>query len=240
MRGRGLIAGAAVVIASNAIALLDVEWNRASQGQIIELTDRELQQDYQYEENSGIDLRLTATYPFYPPKEEPPDTSWLDAPKLRELGFSAEDLDISGRRAEWPVRAAYVAFEYDGPAWQAIADLQRSQPYPPAAYIEHESRLAPVDAAASPEPLLAKYGRDGKHIVLRATVQPQRIPRRSDSIIQGQVVEILSSAIHVPVPEATVLRNLPAATPTGTEQSRYRVRLAYGARFEPWIVSIER
>ncbi len=208
MKRRGLLAAAALVVIANAIALVGVARNRASALQTIDLTERELPLGYQGEENSGIDLHLAIDYE--------PGVGSFDAAELQEMGFPAADL----------ARPVYVALEYDGPGWQALAAKERETRTVAASVILGQSRLIPVDASRSADALLTKYGSTGRHLIVRGTVKP------------GQFVVVINPQIHVPLPAAVVLQNPPPPQPGGTEGPRYTIRLAYGTHFEPWVVSV--
>jgi hypothetical protein len=225
MRRRGLLAAAALVVVSNASALLGVARNRASTLQTIDLTERELTLGYQGEENSGIDLRLQTNYTF---GVYGSNMNWLDAAKLQELGFPAAVASRDASR-DWLARPVYVALEYDGPAWQSLVAKELERPAGSvAAYIENQSHLVAVDASLSSETLLARYRNTGRHLIVRATVKP---------VVGSQFVEMINPQIHVPLPDALVLEK-PEPPRLGTERRHYTVRLAYGARFEPWVISV--
>jgi hypothetical protein len=240
MRRKSLLAAAVLVVVANAIALLGVARNRASTLQTIDLTERELTLGYQDEENSGIDLHLAVNY--VPGLDYGSGLDWLDAAKLKELGFPASVSSIKEHR-DWPARPAYVAFEYDGPAWQAVAAREREiqRQFQRGSFeskFDREPRLVAIDASSSSETLLAKYGSTGRRLILHATVQPQLARQDGKSIVRGHIAEILGPQIHVPLPAATVLppRGPPQYGPPA--RPRYTIRLAFGARFEPWIISV--
>jgi hypothetical protein len=224
MKRRGLLAAAALILIANAIALLGVERNRASAAQAIDLTPRELTLGYQGEENSGIDLRLSTNQSNF---------DWFDAAKLRELGFPASVSSVKNP-LDWPARPAYVAFEYDGPAWQDLLAGQRDLPGFIAANSERQSHLVPVDASLSSDTLLQKYGNAGKHLIVRATIQPWLFGTKDGKTVpRGRIAEILGSEIHVPLPDALILAKI--APP---REGAYTVRLAFGSHFEPWVISV--
>jgi uncharacterized protein DUF4824 len=238
MKRRGLLAAAALVVVANAIALLGVAPNRASTLQTIELTQRELILGYQSEENSGIDLQLVVN--------NQSTLDWFDAAKLQELGFPASVASVTNYR-DWPALSAYVAFEYDGPAWQAVAAKEREfqrqfQARPIESNIESnidgQSHLVPVDASGSFETLLAKYGSTGTHLILRATVLPLIGRKAGIDVMGGRIVELINPQIHVPLPAALDLEKLKPPYLPSSQRARYTVRLAYGTRFEPWVVSV--
>jgi hypothetical protein len=239
---KGLLASTAVVVAANAIVLLGVARDRAFPIQTIELTERELPLDDR--ELDGLRLKI------HDP-DGPNDASWFMDAKLRELGFPQAALVpdsfvqpslLSGALAEassrWPARPAYIALEYDGPAWQAIAAREPVPLTPNPPLEELESHLVPVDVSRSSDGLLAKYGRTGRHLIVRALVEPWAQPLAGGkSVAHGHIAQILGSVIHLPEP-ASIPRKLGVRQLWSSEGPRYTVRLAYGAGFEPWIISV--
>src|SRR5216683_3115227 len=81
MKHVALLAAGAVVIASNAVALIGVALNRSGVTQEIDLTERELTIDKLGEDNSGVSLHLRFVNSV--PSDGP---GWLGADKLAELG----------------------------------------------------------------------------------------------------------------------------------------------------------
>ena len=241
-----MLACAALVVAANAIVLLGVARDRASPIQTIDLTERELPPAFFDINDLSLKVKDLSN-----PADIP---SWFDEAKLRELGFPQAALvpdsfivpsllngALGSYSSRWPPRLAYVALEYDGPAWQAIA-AQRPAPLDPKAPEEElESHLVPVDVSRSSGALLAKYGRTGKHLIVRATVEPWVLPLdgtfSGKYIARGHIVDILGSEIHNPEPPSS-LKNIGPRPSWSSQGPRYSVRLAFGARFEPWIISV--
>lgn len=94
-RRHTLIAGIALILLTNAVALLGVAWNRSGDpDKVLTLTQRELQLPYwtMNHENSGISLHIhwrvysgekTAGYAYYGGGT----ADWLDQAKMASLGF---------------------------------------------------------------------------------------------------------------------------------------------------------
>jgi len=129
-----LIAGATLVVLTNAVALIGVAYNRSGDPDgALAFTQRELQMSYKWwraRENSGIGLRLV--WRVY--DEEVGDESdtarwygvggapaWLTKAKLDELGFDVsqpEDSDRGVRHYERQLpKEVLVVLELDGPAY---------------------------------------------------------------------------------------------------------------------------
>lgn len=238
MKQPGLLLAAAVIIGTNAIVLVGVDRNRAGGPlRTIQLTERELPMSYRGKEDSGISLRLQFQR-FYISNID--RYAWLDQPKLESLGFDcAAALRDEKRR---PLsRPAFIVLEFNGPAWeqwlqehaQQVPELRNFSP-------EMQSRLLPIDAAKTSEPLLAKYADHQKYLIVRGIVQlsvlnwdPKTI-RPGPARLQPSIFEVLPDSIHVPLPIANAFAGL---TSTNAGKSRYTVTLAYGHRFEPWVVA---
>jgi hypothetical protein len=133
-RAHTLIAAAALIVLTNAVALVSVAYNRSGDpDSVLALTQRELQIPYRSwseGENSGIALRLL----WRVHKEETGDEkdaetfyvgggvpAWLTKPKLAELGFDVsqpEDSDRGRRHYEKQLpREVRLVLELDGPAY---------------------------------------------------------------------------------------------------------------------------
>ena len=127
-----LIAGAGLIVLTNAVALVGVAYNRSGEpDSVLALTQRELQMPYKWwrdRENSGIALRLL----WRVHKEEIGDEidvgswyggtpGWLTKAKLAELGFDVsqpEDSNRGRRHYEKQLpKEVLLALELDGPAY---------------------------------------------------------------------------------------------------------------------------
>jgi Domain of unknown function (DUF4824) len=256
MKRASLFAAAAIVLIANAFTLAHAWRNRSGPVEAdVTLTERELQQAYKAnEDDSEVALTLRWNDPQTPwPWDQ---MSWLDQKTLRELGFDTT-LPPSDRAApefyqrQLP-RRAFVALEYDGPAWRKwMDDLdQRSQEHPelPQANVlknqrDSGSRLIAIDAGTNATQLRARHPDRGAVIivpaVIRIAVEPfhvaplQNSPRKPPQLV-GTIQDIPSS-IHVPLPFSDGFRRLPG----GRNSAKYRVHLRYGASLEPWIVGVE-
>ena len=232
MRRLGLLVAGAIILVTNAVALIEVALNRAGAPvENIQLTERELPLDFREKEDTGVAVHLS----WRRFSSVPDDVSWLNQTKLEELGF---DYAWAQRHPENPPspRPAFVALEFDGPAWERwLKSAQQDRVAKDGA-----SRLVPIDVAKTPEPLLQKYQDRGKYLIVRGVVQlsawtfqaggTPALPR-----LQPNISELLPGSIHVPRPLSDTLGNLPTATPTASP--RYTLTLSYGRSFEPWIVT---
>ncbi len=239
MKAHGLLLAGAFILVTNAIVLLGVARNRTAPPlETIQLTERELPREPHGKEDSGVSLRLQwqrfgSTY-F-------DQYAWMDRAKLKELGF---DYQAALRDPKHPPleRPAFLALEYDGPAWEQWQKAMEKEPKVIHPYDSTmESRLFVIDAARRPEQLLEKYKDQQRYLVLKgvvrvAVVNYDPINRRhgpSDRL-QASVSRLLPESIHVPMSLSGALASLAESIPASP---RYTVTLSFGRRFEPWIVT---
>jgi len=133
-----LIAGLAIIIVTNVVALAGVAYNRSGQAEAqIELTERELAMPYQYygmfKENTGLGLRIQCRLEdnsYYGYGNCTGIPKWFNLEKLIELGFKLQPLEDKGAgRYAWEKelpRKAYIVLEYGAPTWQrALASAEQ-------------------------------------------------------------------------------------------------------------------
>jgi hypothetical protein len=133
---RAMIAAAALVLVSNALALGGVAYNRGGEpDSVLQLTERELpiqRWSWPDNENSAVHLQLYWRVPrTYGAGYWEHEIEWLTPEQLRELGFdtpplkaAAEELDRYGRQT---AREVFFALEYDGPAYRAAVEQCHKQ-----------------------------------------------------------------------------------------------------------------
>ena len=120
-----LIVAALVLLLGIGSLFCAAAWNRGGDSQSIELTERELELPWTSENgraDADAELRLMFRWQL---RAEPQDARvWLSEVTLRALGFGSglpagapEAALVYGRSLP---RVAWVAFEYDGPAWKTI------------------------------------------------------------------------------------------------------------------------
>ncbi|MDD5057457.1 MAG: DUF4824 family protein [Sideroxydans sp.] len=128
-----LIAGCAIILLTNAVALGGAAYNRSGEAESrLQLTQRELGHSYSYagREDSGIALSLNwrfdqpeqaeFNYALYAGRWGMP--VWLDRAKLAQLGFGVEKLSASPESGQsyldHETREVLLVLELDGAAWQ--------------------------------------------------------------------------------------------------------------------------
>ncbi len=240
MKHVALLAAGAVVIASNAVALIGVALNRSGVTQEIDLTERELTIDKLGEDNSGVSLHLRCVNSV--PNDGP---GWLGADKLAELGFDVRtpvtDHSAGTRyRAVLP-RDAFVVLELGGATWEAWVKKQEetaqrfSNDPRGALWARSGTRLIAVDAGRDPAALRRRYPDQARYLIVRATIRLARQPRwdpqakrfTPPDFLLGYIQQVTPDEIHLPLPYATAI--------SGAKNNKYVVSLRYGNRYEPWI-----
>ncbi len=117
------------------------------------------------------------------------------------------------------------------------------------------SRLLAVDVGADPESLRARYPDRSRYLIAPAEVRAVATwPARKDGekpqrSVHGRIERILTGTIHLPRQFHAQLEQIPDRerlhanrgyyNADDTLRPHYRVRLAAGQRYEPWIVAIE-
>ena len=136
---KALLLGTGLIIATNAIVLAGVAYNRSGEpDSTITLTERELSLPYYYSgnaENSGIELQLihrfgNSSY-FSSDYKSPEIFDWFNSEKLAELGFDVSQA-ISGdkdKRHYQKLREKEVVLvlEYNGKAYQSVLEEAQKQ-----------------------------------------------------------------------------------------------------------------
>jgi len=236
MRRNGLLFAAAVILIANAFVLVGVARNRSGHPQqTIQLTERELPMNYRGNEDTGISLRLQWGQRSFSRGGYP----LLDQAKLESLGFDCKAALRDTKRQPLD-RPAFLVLELNGSTWQSWLKSAEETKTVPDSVKMAQSKIFVVDAAKTPEPLLAKYTDRKMYLVTRGVVRlfvntwdaKVQNPR-----LESSISELLPGTIHVPLPLSNMLANRSANTPA--LDFHYTVTLAYGSRFEPWVVKVE-
>jgi hypothetical protein len=230
MKRAGLLAAAGIIVLTNAVVLLQVAHNRRDAVQTIRLTEREAKVIYQSNEDSGVSVNLNWRIFSLADFEQ----AWLDRAKLQALGFDLARTNPD-RQYSPLARPAFVVLEYNGAAWEkwlkeAERPIQRDAS-------EIASRLIPIDAARTAEPLLQKYSDRGRYLIVKGVIQLTYMGRDVVPPLLPSISQILPDTIHVPPPLSWALPR-GVGGPNST-RPRYTLTLSYGRNFEPWIASVE-
>jgi hypothetical protein len=259
----GNLAMVAVVIISNALALVVIARNRSGGPiQTIELTERELRLENRGQDSSAVFLRLNWLNRHFRPWLKGIRTEeYFDDAKLRELGFHLDKSQSDVGYSRPSPRAVFVALEYDGDLWRHWLDTNRDDLQPAGAPVQgvggprplpyprdlnRNEEMAPhlfvVDAGTNFDQLRARYPDSKKYIVVRAVVGAFRADAGGGTISpktpgkwQGYVEELVPQSIFVPAPLA---RTLSLLQPQPAPSPRYSVVLMYGRNVEPWVAAV--
>lgn len=212
---RTLALGLALIVVTNAVALIGVAYNRSEAESTLHLTQRELAHPYPYpwrgaRENSGIALRLewrvldeeTAEQRYfamlYPSAGGAP--SWLDKAKLEALGFAASRLETIRKqgdrhRAELS-KEVLLVLELDGPAYQASLERVKR-------YVESPAAKGKREDTELKKILEAEQGENSRLFVVDAGLDLAALRAKYPdharyAIVRGQVQPQLRSETRAP------------------------------------------
>lgn len=230
--GGFLAAGVILVGAVNAFVLLGVAYNRKppAESEMV-LSERELPPAYvgSWSEDSGMNLRLNIRN----------ETGWLTPEKLRSLGFalSVNEQSDADRLHDDKLlpRDAYLVLELSG-------DARSSQKA--ADELNNPSRLQCVDAGLDPVALRNAHPDRSTFAIVLGTVRTSIIRNEGQWHVVGRVTGVRTQLINVPLVYRSVFgdgrqlsRAFALSVSPRTATPRYNVSVAWGRRFEPWIVS---
>lgn len=276
-RRRTWLAGLAILVLTNAIALAGAAYNRRGEPEaVLTLTERELGVPYRSgfaRESSGISLRLqwrvvqeeVGRHYFHTGRWNAAE--WLDRAKLTALGFEVptdlETAELRRRFGRSLPREAFLVLEYDGPAYQTMLDRVRAYRDAERALagqhsdeeefkrrakdaerrwrVEQQSasRLFVVDAGLSPEGLRKQYPDRRRYLIAAGKVRANIISDGDDDWrAQGYIEALAVPRVNVPAGYHKLFDALPARHDLD-DPPRFRLELAYGRRFEPWIRAVE-
>lgn len=260
-----LVGGVALIVAVNAFVLAGVTWNRSgAPASALTLAQRELSLPYAFGldgERGGIDVALLWRAPMRDDNAEAaydmhygrgPD--WLDADKLRELGFDLKD----ERDAYRQKREVYVVLELAGASWQAaLAQAQRRldralarsstdrqdadelKSAQEAMKYEQDkaSRLFAVDAGLDAAALRQRYTELRSHAIVAATVTPSVTVIEGKTLFSGHIGELSVARISVPHALRGAMEGIDR-TALDSGRAAFDMDVSWGRRFEPWITAV--
>jgi hypothetical protein len=110
-----------------------------------------------------------------------------------------------------------------------------------------KSRLYAVDAGLVRIDLRGIYPDRSKYIIAKGLVSLTKFRKKEKEAI-GIIRKLSIENIHVPIKNRKIFEEILKSSKSrlkyrlnhSSEKPRYRVKLAYGSRLEPWIVSVER
>jgi hypothetical protein len=169
-----LVVAALVLLASIGGLLGAAAWNRGGHPQRLVLSERELALPSAWEYGADPEPALRLSFRWQARDEAQDARVWLTETKLAELGFpigvpagAPEAATVSGRSLP---RVAWVAFEYDGPAWRLLAPRRAALGQPGIRGHSTSSRLVPIVAGMDVESLRRRHA-GAPVVVMRAVVR---------------------------------------------------------------------
>jgi hypothetical protein len=192
--------------------------------------------------------------------------AWLDNTKLKELGFNIDDyinwnddstyykvpipkqvfivLENNGdsyreavKRAERKLEKQRSRFELNTGDEKLLKELESAEKS-----LGHEritnSRLFAIDAGLNSQKLRKTYGDRTQFIIVKGLISISKNYNKKSKDVCGYIMKINVDNIHVSLKNRKVFDSLPVKNKSKVNSPRYEVGLAYGNRFEPWIVSV--
>jgi hypothetical protein len=249
-RKHTLIIGLALILMTNAVALLGVYWNRAGEPESqLALTQRELQQNYgwgMYHENSGVTLRIVWRVPteqrswnVNPPKEMQSNFRWASRQLSREVLLV---LELDGPAFQKSLQQAQqfadeqdakLAARPNDKSLQQIAKAAHDQ-----ARMEEDSnsRLFAVDAGLDLDDLREQYPDRNRYAIVRAQVRPSYLSGLDK--FTGNIDKLSIDEINVPYEFHSAFDTRVGPATTGQKSGNWTFEVDFGQRLEPWITGI--
>ena len=105
------------------------------------------------------------------------------------------------------------------------------------------SRLFAIDAGLDPKKLRQTYPDKSRYLISKGLVEPSRRYKKGNEKVVGFISRLSIDQIYVPLKHHKIFDGIMAQKNTRMDKGsppRYSVQLAYGSRFEPWIVSVNK
>lgn len=250
----------ALLIMTNIVVLLGVYLNKS--GEVtseMTLTQRELKVPYYIsKENNSMSLRVIyrvlnkGTYSHL--------SYWLDSVKLKKLGFDTDKYLSVNYKIKIPKKEVFIVLEYNGESYKkslesAKEDLAEKQ----ALYnanknssnkkMDYESakrdltsekisasRLFAVDAGLDYDMLRQKYASKSDYMIVKGLVRV-RVNHKLKTL-DAYTEELSIEKIHLPYKFKHILKGIKPSK--FYEKPKYKVKVKYGSRYEPWISSVKK
>lgn len=260
----GLLAGLALILLSNAVALGGAWYNRQGEPESrLQLSERELwrSHDGTHRENSGLSLHLNWRIASDPEDPQRFSQQLLDETTLLALGFTRHQ--GSERRWHQPrQRPVLIVLELDGPAYQrelkqAELALQQAQQdlagSPDSPHLreqlkytrleldnqrERASRLFAVAAGTDLQALRQRYPDRSRYAIVGGTVRAWcDCDGTQPHRLRGQIDQLHVTDLNVP---AAWRQELAERMPRRHEDGQLplHIEISYGQRLEPWISAV--
>ncbi|MDD2226911.1 DUF4824 family protein [Sulfurovum sp.] len=163
------------------------------------------------------------------------------------LEFDAEAYDANLQEAVEALKVQEAALKSD-PENESLQKLFKREKERVESIRNYDTRLYAIDAGTDPQILEAKYPEKSRYIIAKAQIRLSYNVQSKE--VYGSIPRLSVHSVHVPKKFRSVIDPiLHYAEQKGTSfkrhdttvphAPRYKVTLAYGKRYEPWIISIE-
>ncbi len=263
-----LIAGGAIILLTNAVALGGAAYNRSGEPESqLQLTQREFNRFYSYsrKDNSGITLSLNwrlepvelNEYGFGRYSGHWGMPAWLDEAKMTELGFDVDKFVATkyGRRHwEFQPREVLLVLELDGPVYQR--HVQRVREYVEETREQLAASPASKEMQGRAKRVEEKYKQEQEEssrlFVIDAGLDLAALRATYPDHARYAIVHGLIRPTTMTIKKETRVGGSVTELHGGfvnvplryrqvfSDQAPYDVTLAFGKRLEPWIVAASR
>lgn len=106
---------------------------------------------------------------------------------------------------------------------------------------EEETHLFAIDAGLDPSELRDKYGDQSRFIITKGLVGARYDHDKNKKKVFGYISRLSVASIHVPLKHRQIFDPILAqdkSRKNDFRSPRFEVKLAYGSRFEPWVMSV--
>ena len=193
---------------------------------------------------------------------------WLNAEKLETLGFNIKDIpDSTDNEIDYEPalpKEVFIVLENDSALYRNVvkwaekraeekASMYKLNPTDKKTIYDYEqskkqlkreqiaeSRLFAIDAGLDPITLKNRYEDKNRFIITKALITARY--NECENKAYGYITELTVERIHVPIEHRQVFESMikqNMADEDDVHPPRFEVTLAYGKRFEPWIVSVK-
>jgi hypothetical protein len=256
----GLLAGLALILLSNAVALAGVWYNRQGEPESrLLLSERELRRDWggPYKENSGLILRLDWRMSELAGIDHCGSRRGLSETQLKKIGMLVDDDESSP-----DTQQAWAVLELNGPAYQQslkqaelrlqkasdrlkqLPDHKRLQRDEKSARQDlederlTESRLFLIDVGLDAKALRQRYPDRNQYTLLRGTANIWSYCQTGKSWQRVGSVKLHNDNINVPHTWRQILaERLPAHY--GNADQPFSAEVSFGQRLEPWLSNVQ-
>ncbi len=261
-----LLAGLALILLSNAVALAGVWYNRQGEPESqLQVSERELWRggDGPRQENSSLALRLDWRRPTPVDASNRYERANLEQQQLLALGFAPLAGPEQDDRRRDGTRQALIVLELDGPAYQAELRhaeqyLQRARKVLGAAPNDtgllaqeksaqaeledqrlRQSRLFAIDVGLDATALRQRYPDRSRYALVRGTVRAWCECNTSQRRLVGQISQVANDSLNVPYAWRTSLAKQLANSYFDAKRLPMQVQISFGRRLEPWISDVQ-